>query len=60
MEDNFWLVEGTWWKNKKTGEVGFITDVQKKKGLVIFRFFPSGLVGSFENNSPGLEGSFGV
>lgn len=42
-------VEGSWWKNKKTGETGFITDVQKKKGLIIFRFFQSGHVGSFTN-----------
>ena len=49
MEDNVLLVEDTWWKNKKTGETGFITDVQKKKGLIIFRFFQSGHVGSFTN-----------
>ena len=49
MEDKSLLIEGTWWKNKKTGELGFITDVQKKKGLIIFRFFQSGHVGSFTN-----------
>ena len=49
MGDNVLLVEDTWWKNKKTGETGFITDVQKKKGLIIFRFFQSGHVGSFTN-----------
>lgn len=48
MEDNL-LIEGTWWKYKKTEEIGFITDVQKKKGLIIFRFFQSGHVGSFTN-----------
>lgn len=49
MEDKFLLVENTWWKNKKTGEMGFITDVQKKKGLIIFRFSQTGHVGSFTN-----------
>lgn len=49
MEDESLLIEGTWWKNKKTGEIGFITDIQKKKGLVIFRFFQTGNVGSFTN-----------
>ena len=49
MEDNVLLVEDTWWKYKKTEEIGFITDVQKKKGLIIFRFFQSGHVGSFTN-----------
>ena len=49
MEDKSLLVEGTWWKYKKTGETGFITDVQKKKGLIIFRFSQSGHVGSFTN-----------
>ena len=49
MEDSVLLVEGTWWKNKKTGEMGFITDVQEKKGLIIFRFSQSGHVGSFTN-----------
>lgn len=49
MEDKSLLVEGTWWKNKKTGEMGFITDVQKKKGLIIFRFSQNGHVGSFGN-----------
>ena len=48
MEDNL-LIEGTWWKYKKTEEIGFITDIQKKKGLIIFRFFQSGHVGSFTN-----------
>lgn len=48
MEDNL-LIEGTWWKYKKTEEIGFITDVQNKKGLIIFRFFQSGHVGSFTN-----------
>lgn len=49
MEDKSLLIEGTWWKNKKTGEMGFITDVQKKKGLIIFRFYQNGNVGSFTN-----------
>lgn len=49
MEDKLLLVEGTWWKNKKTGEMGFITDVQEKKGLIIFRFSQTGHVGSFTN-----------
>lgn len=49
MEDKSLLIEGTWWKNKKTGEIGFITDIQKKKGLVIFRFSQTGNVGSFTN-----------
>ncbi|MBR5296982.1 MAG: hypothetical protein IKU29_03830 [Parabacteroides sp.] len=49
MENRSLLVEGTWWKNKKTGEIGFITDIQVKKGLIIFRFFQNGHVGSFTN-----------
>lgn len=47
MEDKSLLVEGTSWKNKKTGEMGFITDIQKKEGLITFRFSRSGHVGYF-------------
>ena len=49
MEDRSLLVEGTEWVNHKTGEIGYIIDVQKKKGLVIFRFFKSDNIGSFTN-----------
>ncbi len=49
MEDKSLLVDSTWWKNKKTGEMGFITDIQEKEGLIIFRFAKSGHVGSFTN-----------
>lgn len=48
MEDKSLLVDSTWWKNKKTGEMGFITDIQEKEGLIIFRFAKSGHVGSFD------------
>ena len=47
--DKSLLVEGTFWKNKKTGNVGYITDIQTRKGLVIFRYVPSGLISSFDN-----------
>ena len=47
--DESLLVIGTWWKNKETGDIGFISDVQKRKGLIIFRFSQSGHVGSFGN-----------
>lgn len=48
MEDKSLLIEGTWWKNKESGNIGYITDIQTRKGSVIFRY-PSGWVGSFPN-----------
>lgn len=56
IEDKSLLTEGTWWKNKKTGEIGFITDFQDEKdppmfkSQIIFRF-QNGNVWAFDQTS---------
>ena len=40
------LVIGSWWKNKTDGRIGYITDMQDKKGLVIIRYTDPSILAS--------------